>query len=194
MNPGARYCMWLLYLRSSFCSPQESITPLHKGQLRGQEGKSAKKAQGRRRIKIKKKSQKEVQHPVLNHGCFLMKPTLLLSNQCHLWSPQSPARKKKSIIANNDWWWREALSWIQSHGKYKTCFFWQTGKILWLVVQQPKAADLFVQNEHVKDPNKRDQLGLLRFYLWNFQLLSAWTSVRNHMEKKKNKPQRRKIY
>lgn len=55
MNPGVRYCIWLQYLRSSFCSPQESITPLHKGQLRGQEGKSAKKAQGRRRIKIKKK-------------------------------------------------------------------------------------------------------------------------------------------
>lgn len=97
MNPGVRYCIWLQYLRSSFCSPQESITPLHKGQLRGQEGKSAKKAQGRRRIKIKK-SPKEVQHPVLNHGCFLMKPALLLSNQSHLWSPQSPARKKKALL------------------------------------------------------------------------------------------------
>lgn len=51
----------------------------------------------------KEKSPEEVQHPVLNHGCFLMKPALLLSNQSHLWSPQSPARKKeKGVIANGE--------------------------------------------------------------------------------------------
>lgn len=33
-----------------------------------------------------------------------------------------------------------------------TIFFWQTGKILWLLVQKPKAAHPFGQSEHVNSP------------------------------------------
>lgn len=47
----------------------------------------------------KKKASEEVQHPVLNQGCFLKKPAFPLSRLNHLWSlqPSESCREEEKI-------------------------------------------------------------------------------------------------
>lgn len=104
MNPGVRYCIWLQCLRSSFCSPRESITPLHKGQLRGQEGKSAKKAQGRRRIKNNNKK-KPAGSPASCVKSWLFPNETrapIVKPKSSLVATISSKKKKESITANGE--------------------------------------------------------------------------------------------
>lgn len=79
------------------------------------------------REKAHKKSPEEVQHPVLNRVCFLMKPALHCRTEAiSLWSPQPAAHsilasqkghrtqtsdKLKLYLENQSWWEETLKSW-----------------------------------------------------------------------------------
>lgn len=57
----------------------------------------------RTREKAHKKSPEEVQHPVLNRVCFLMKPALHCQTKAiSLWSPQPPLEKHLGIAKKTE--------------------------------------------------------------------------------------------